>query len=97
MIVQALSPTFWGTLADSWGRRPILLSTVTIYCATCIGLALAPNYASVLVLRCLQAFGSSSLIAISAGILSDIVQARKYEYLSKQFFIFFYRNINLLT
>lgn len=77
MIIQAISPTFWGTLADTWGRRPILLFTVTIYCGACIGLALAPNYASILVLRCFQAFGSSSLIAISAGILSDIVQAKK--------------------
>ncbi|GAA5799834.1 hypothetical protein HPULCUR_005253 [Helicostylum pulchrum] len=77
MVLQATSPTFWGTIADSWGRRPVLLVTMVIYCASCIGLALTPNYAVLMVLRMVQAFGSSSLIAISAGILSDIVQSRK--------------------
>ncbi|KAI8076220.1 major facilitator superfamily domain-containing protein [Thamnidium elegans] len=67
MILQAISPTFWGTIADSWGRRPVLLMTMVIYCASCIGLALTPNYAVLMVLRMIQAFGSSSLIAISAG------------------------------
>ncbi|CAO3636467.1 unnamed protein product [Mucor hiemalis] len=77
MIFQATSPTFWGTLADNWGRRPVLLSTMVIYCGACIGLALSPNYAALMVFRCLQAFGSSSVIAISAGVLSDIVQSKK--------------------
>ena len=77
MIFQATSPTFWGTLADSWGRRPVLLSTMLIYSASCIGLALAPNYAAIMVLRCIQSFGSSSVIAISAGVLSDIVESKR--------------------
>lgn len=75
MVFQALSPTFWGTLADSWGRRPVLLGTMLAYCVACIGLALAPNYAALIVFRMLQAFGSSSVIAVSAGVLSDIVQS----------------------
>ncbi|KAI7864216.1 major facilitator superfamily domain-containing protein [Mucor mucedo] len=77
MVLQATSPTFWGTLADNWGRRPVLLLTMVIYCGACIGLALSPNYAALMVFRMIQAFGSSSVIAISAGILSDIVQSKK--------------------
>ncbi|CAO3701709.1 unnamed protein product [Rhizopus microsporus] len=77
MIFQAISPTFWGTLADSIGRRPILMSTMTVYCGACIGLALAPNYASVMVFRMLQAFGSSSVIAVGAGVLGDIADSKK--------------------
>jgi MFS family permease len=78
MIFQAISPTFWGTLADHYGRRPVLLATVIVYCGTCVGLALSPNYAALMIFRMLQAFGSSSVIAVAAGILSDIVQADRY-------------------
>ena len=64
MIFQSLAPAFWGSLSDAFGRRPIYLSTIIIYMGSCIGLALAPSYAALLVLRMLQAFGSSSVIAI---------------------------------
>lgn len=77
MVFQATSPTFWGTIADHYGRRPVLLITMIIYSGACVGLALSPNYAALMVFRCLQAFGSSSVIAISAGVLSDIVQSKK--------------------
>ncbi|KAI9476209.1 MAG: major facilitator superfamily domain-containing protein [Benjaminiella poitrasii] len=77
MIFQAISPTFWGTIADSYGRRPVLMSTMVVYCCACIGLALTPNYASLLVFRMLQAFGSSSVIAVGAGILGDIVDSKR--------------------
>lgn len=64
MVFQGVSPTLWGSLSDSWGRRPIYLSTLIVYLGTCVGCALAPDYASLLVLRMLQAFGSSSVIAL---------------------------------
>lgn len=64
MVFQGISPTLWGSLSDSWGRRPIYLSTLIVYIGTCVGCAFAPNFASLLVLRMLQAFGSSSVIAL---------------------------------
>lgn len=75
MIFQGISPTFWGTISDSYGRRPVLLSTMLIYICACIGLALTPNYAALMVFRMIQAFGSSSVIAISAGVVGDIVES----------------------
>ncbi|ORZ21205.1 major facilitator superfamily transporter [Absidia repens] len=72
MIFQGLSPSFWGSLSDSWGRRPVYLMTIFIYLMACIGLALTPNYTTLLILRMLQAFGSSSVIAIGAGTIGDI-------------------------
>ncbi|ORZ03336.1 major facilitator superfamily domain-containing protein [Syncephalastrum racemosum] len=72
IIFQGLSPSFWGSLADLWGRRPVYIMTLTIYVGACIGLALAPNYAVLLAMRILQPIGSSSTIAIGAGIMSDI-------------------------
>ncbi|KAI7854745.1 major facilitator superfamily domain-containing protein [Circinella umbellata] len=72
MIFQAFSPSFWGPIADLWGRRPIFLLTLSIYSAVCIGLAMAPNFSAFLVLRMLQAFGSSSSGALGAGVIGDI-------------------------
>ncbi|KAG0185328.1 hypothetical protein DFQ28_009542 [Apophysomyces sp. BC1034] len=74
MIFQGLSPAFWGSLADVWGRRPVYMITVFIYAGACIGLALAPVYWLLLVLRMLQSFGSSSTIAIGAGVIGDIAE-----------------------
>lgn len=64
MVFQGVSPAIWGAFADAWGRRPIYLTTLAVYIGTTIGCALAPNYPALLVLRMLQAFGSSSVIAI---------------------------------
>ncbi|KAI8877166.1 MFS general substrate transporter [Backusella circina FSU 941] len=77
MIFQAISPTFWGSLSDTYGRRIVLLATVFVYCGACVGLALTPNYACLLVFRMLQAFGSSSVIAVGAGIIGDLAERKK--------------------
>lgn len=67
MIFQGVSPSFWGSLADSWGRRPVYIITNLIYILVCIGLACAKNFPAFLILRMLQAIGTSSSIAIGAG------------------------------
>jgi MFS family permease len=76
MIFQGLSPSFWGSLADIWGRRPVYLGTLIVYMGACVGLAMTPAYWVLLVLRMLQAFGSSSVIAIGniqLNIVQDVV------------------------
>ncbi|KAI8093140.1 major facilitator superfamily domain-containing protein [Halteromyces radiatus] len=77
MIFQGLSPAFWGSLADLWGRRPVYLLTVFVYCLSCIGLALSHVYGLLLFFRMLQAFGASSLIAVGAGVVGDIAEPAK--------------------
>ncbi|KAI7859441.1 major facilitator superfamily domain-containing protein [Circinella umbellata] len=72
MISQAVAPSFWGPLSDVWGRRPIYLSTLTIYILVCAGLALVKSFPILIALRFLQAFGSSSAIALGAGVIGDI-------------------------
>ncbi|KAL0078829.1 chloramphenicol resistance protein [Phycomyces blakesleeanus] len=72
MVFQGVSPSFWGGLADNWGRRPVYIMTIFIYIMACIGIALAPDYKTLLGMRMLQAFGSSSVIAIGAGTIGDV-------------------------
>ncbi|GAN08549.1 conserved hypothetical protein [Mucor ambiguus] len=72
MVFQGISPSFWGSVADLWGRRPVFIATFFIYIAACTGLACSRNYVTLLVLRMLQSFGSSSAIAVGAGTIGDI-------------------------
>ncbi|KXN88757.1 Quinidine resistance protein 1 [Leucoagaricus sp. SymC.cos] len=74
MILQGIAPMFWGTLSDNLGRRPITAACLFVLALSCVGLALTPTsaYWLLMVLRCLQAAGSASTIAIGAGVISDI-------------------------
>ncbi|KAJ7597604.1 major facilitator superfamily domain-containing protein [Mycena floridula] len=74
MVFQALSPMFFGSLADQYGRRPMFIACLTILALTSIGLALVPtsDYWLLLVLRGVQAAGSASTIALGAGVIGDI-------------------------
>lgn len=65
---------FWGTLGDRWGRRPMFLACLLVLALACIGLARVPTnaYWLLMLLRCLQAAGSASTIALGAGVIADI-------------------------
>lgn len=78
LVFQGISPSFWGTVADHWGRRPVLFCTMMIYCATCVGLSFTKNYATLLTLRMVQAFGSSSVVAVCAGIVGDLADSKRF-------------------
>lgn len=62
--MQAIAPAIWGPIADRSGRRPMYLLAILVYTASCTGLALAPTYSVLLVMRLLQSFGGSPTVAI---------------------------------
>ncbi|KAG9590044.1 fatty acid/sphingolipid desaturase, partial [Aureobasidium melanogenum] len=72
LIFQGLSPTLWGAISDTYGRRVTYICTFIVFIAACVGLAETKSYAQLLVLRCLQSTGSASTIAIGAGVVGDI-------------------------
>jgi len=74
MVVQGTSPMMWGTISDRWGRRPIIFACLATLSVSCVGLALVSTsaYWLLVLLRCLQATGSASTIALGAGIIADI-------------------------
>ncbi|CDO75510.1 hypothetical protein BN946_scf184935.g46 [Trametes cinnabarina] len=67
MVMQGISPMFWGTLSDRWGRRPMFIGCMVVLSLSCVGLALVPTnaYWLLMVLRCLQAAGSASTVALA--------------------------------
>lgn len=66
LVLQGASPMLWGTLSDKLGRRPVFILCLSILTLSCVGLALTPTDAFwlLLLLRCLQAAGCTSTIAI---------------------------------
>jgi MFS family permease len=64
---------FWATFADWKGRRPLYLISLTIYIGANILLAAVPaNYAALVILRIVQAFGSSAVVSMGAGSVADV-------------------------
>ena len=60
-IVSGIAPSILGDLADQSGRRPVCLIAFTLYVSANLGLALQNNYVALIVLRCLQSAGASSM------------------------------------
>ncbi|GLA28380.1 hypothetical protein AnigIFM63309_008657 [Aspergillus niger] len=72
LIFQGLAPSLWGPVSDVKGRRTAYMCTFVVFLGACIGLAESKNYATLIILRCLQSTGSASTIAIGSGVISDI-------------------------
>ena len=73
IVFQALSPLFFATASDHFGRRPILLVTYGVYTVASLGLALNKHsYPALLVLRGLQSLGASAVLAIAFGVVADV-------------------------
>ncbi|KAF2705054.1 MFS general substrate transporter [Pleomassaria siparia CBS 279.74] len=72
MIAQAVAPSIIAGMSDNGGRRLSFIVAYIIFIIGNIGLALQTNYAALLILRMVQAFGSSASIALSVAVVADI-------------------------
>ena len=73
---------FWGPASDRLGRRLIFIGCLLILSLTCVGLALVPvsDFWLLMLLRCIQAAGSASTIAIGLYKLFYIILRRSKPY-----------------
>lgn len=72
-VCQAISPPLFASLADCYGRRPVLLMLIMIYMVANLGLALnRSSYGMLLGMRALQSVGGSATSAIAYGIVADM-------------------------
>ncbi|WRT65469.1 uncharacterized protein IL334_002412 [Kwoniella shivajii] len=79
LVFQAITPSIFGSMSDSFGRRPVYISTLILYLGANIGLALCPTnaYWLLLVMRILQATGGSAVISIGYGCVTDVAEPRE--------------------
>lgn len=68
----AIGQLAWGTLADRFGRRPMLLIGLAAYTGAAFGLATATTLEFVIVLRFIQGFGSAAVFIMSRAVVRDL-------------------------
>ena len=71
VIGLAIGQLFYGPLADSIGRRPVLLLGLLIYTLASIGAMLAPTIDVLVLMRFFQALGGCSGLLLSRAIIQD--------------------------
>ncbi|THD64659.1 MFS transporter [Phenylobacterium sp.] len=75
---------FWGRLSDRYGRKPLLISTITGNCLCYLALAFAPNVATAFVIRFLGGLMSGNG-AVIQGYIADVTPPeRRARMLSRQ-------------
>ncbi|HEY1149771.1 MAG TPA: MFS transporter, partial [Pseudoduganella sp.] len=62
---------FYGTLSDTFGRRPVILWSLVLYVLASLGGALAANFGFLLACRVLQGLSSGAGSVISRAIVQD--------------------------
>src|SRR5882762_8443132 len=72
----AVAPVF-GTLADIYGRRAMIITALSLFVAGSILCALAPNMPVLIVARGLQGLGGGGILPIVQTVISDIVTPRE--------------------
>jgi len=72
----AISTLFWGPMADRFGRRLIIFSSLFLYILASIGCALAQSVESFLLLRTLQGLAASGGFIAGRAMIRDVHDAR---------------------
>ena len=62
---------FYGTLSDTFGRRPVILVALTVYTLASVGAAWAPSFGWLLVFRALQGLSAGAGSVIGQAIVQD--------------------------
>ena len=72
----AVAPVF-GTLADIYGRRSMIITALSLFIAGSILCAVAPNMPVLILARGLQGFGGGGIMPIVQTVISDVVSPRE--------------------
>jgi len=72
----AVAPVF-GTLADIYGRRAMIITALSLFVAGSILCALAPNMPVLIVARGLQGLGGGGIMPVVQTVISDVVTPRE--------------------
>jgi MFS transporter, DHA1 family, multidrug resistance protein len=85
----ALMNLFHGALADSFGRRPVVLWGVGAFTLASVGCALAPNIETLVAFRVLQGMATGAGMVVSRAIIRDLYEPSQAQKMMSQVTIFF--------
>lgn len=83
------SQLFYGPLADRFGRRPILIVSLSLFVVTSIIAAFADTFETMIVARVLQGISSASTRVLSTSIVRDCYSGRRMAKVMSLVFIVF--------
>ncbi|MDO9560575.1 MAG: MDR family MFS transporter [Bradyrhizobium sp.] len=72
----AVAPLF-GTLSDIYGRRAMIIVSLSLFVAGSVLCALAPNITVLILARALQGLGGGGIMPIVQTVISDVVSPRE--------------------
>jgi len=72
----AVAPVF-GTLADIYGRRAMIIASLSLFIAGSVLCAVAPNMPVLILARGLQGLGGGGIMPIVQTVISDVVSPRE--------------------
>ncbi|KAB5582841.1 putative MFS transporter [Coniochaeta sp. 2T2.1] len=76
VLAQTASTPVWGSLADIWGRKPIILAALTLFLTGSLLCALAPQIDALIAGRVVQGLGASGMSTMVNVIICDTFSLR---------------------
>ncbi|MEO6867193.1 MAG: MFS transporter, partial [Gaiellales bacterium] len=77
LLTQAVSVPFYGRLADTRGRRPVLLAGVTLFIVASLLCGIAWNMGSLIAFRALQGLGAGVVFPVTQTIMGDMYNLKE--------------------
>ncbi|EFI27249.1 hypothetical protein CC1G_15077 [Coprinopsis cinerea okayama7 len=74
ILLQGGMPLFWSAISEVEGRKLVYIASLFIFMVGSIIVAISSSIGLVIGFRCVQAIGSSAVIAIGAATLADIFE-----------------------
>ncbi|KAJ6520630.1 major facilitator superfamily domain-containing protein [Mycena vulgaris] len=72
IAIQGFMPLLWSAISEVKGRKLVYVVSIAIFTAGSVVVATSKTIALVIAFRCIQATGSSAVMAIGAATLADI-------------------------
>lgn len=72
LIGYVFGPLLFGPMSEIYGRKRVLLGTLTAYLLFTVGCALAPNWEALLIFRLLVGIFASAPLSVVGGLYADV-------------------------
>ncbi|SNB78297.1 drug resistance transporter, EmrB/QacA subfamily [Arboricoccus pini] len=77
LLTSTASTPIYGKLSDLHGRRPMLMTAISIFMVASVLCALAPTMLALVLARALQGIGGGGLLAMAHATIADLVSPRE--------------------